>query len=228
MLQLFSLCAFDTVARLDPYGLLHEEKERNVGAVSPFCNLFKPDEFGTIYEITTDMDKDYGFAAHQPYHKALATPWLRELVARLTDRMPVMSPPTSINTTLDKDADTFPLPSERGPRAFVDFTHDNQLAPIITSLNLWDEEHAWKTSTTTPFSGRMTVEKLQCETEEYVRVLVNDQPAQVGQGNWCPEKSTEGELCPLDAFLRPLEWADQAVEWDRCYSKGVEDDPVVF
>ncbi len=64
MLQLFSLCAFDTVARLDPYGILYDQPERNEGAVSPFCNLFKPDEFVSIYEVTTNMEKDYGFATH--------------------------------------------------------------------------------------------------------------------------------------------------------------------
>ncbi len=135
VLQLFSLCAFDTVARLDPYGLVWGQPERNVGAVSPFCGLFEEEEFASIYEVSTDLEKDYGFAAHQPFSKALATPWLRELVARLEDREPVMSPPTSINTTLDRDAATFPLPSGRGgPRAFVDFTHDNQLAPVIAAL----------------------------------------------------------------------------------------------
>lgn len=232
VLQLFSLCAFDTVARLDPYGLLYGEADRNKGAISPFCSLFKDDEFASIYEVSTDLEKDYGFAAHQPYHKALAAPWLRELVARLQQRMPVMDPPTSINTTLDKDPDTFPLPSQTGPKAYVDFTHDNQLAPIIASLGLWDEEHEWQTATTTPFSGRMTVEKLKCGQGEYIQILVNDQPAKVSSGSWC--KDAEGDfadagqhLCPLGAFLQPLEWVDRADEWDKCYSESTKDDTIV-
>ncbi len=227
VLQLFSLCAFDTVARLDPYGLLYDQPERNEGAVSPFCSLFKPDEFVSIYEVTTNMEKDYGFATHQPFHRALATPWLRELVARLERRAPVMSPPTSINTTLDEDPKTFPLPSETGPRAFVDFTHDNQLAPVIASLGLWGEEQSWKTSLTTPFSGRMTVEQLVCNATDYVRVLVNDAPANVSQGKWCPGAGyapvAEGDqLCPLPSFLESLQWVDRADEWNKCDSEDLQ------
>lgn len=224
VLQLFSLCAFDTVARLDPYGLWHNQPERNKDAMSPFCSLFEPEEFGSIYEITTDLEKDYGFATHNPLHKALATPWLRELLARLENRRPVMSPPTSINTTLDEDRATFPVSAAQGPRAFVDFTHDNQLAPVIAALGLWDEGHHWTTSQTTPFSGRMTVERLECRGEAYIRVLVNDKPANVSHGSWCAhtpgfKTSHDDHLCPQNAFLEPLQWVDQPDEWDKCYTK---------
>ncbi|TKY86202.1 hypothetical protein EX895_005027 [Sporisorium graminicola] len=219
--QLFSLCAFDTVTRLDPYGLLYSQPERNEGAMSPFCDLFEPQEFESIYEVATNMEKDYGFAAHNPLHRALATPWLRELLARLEDRAPVMTPPTSINTTLDKDRDTFPIPSAQGPRAFVDFTHDNQLAPVIAALGLWDEEHEWVTSLTTPFSGRLTVERLECGQDDFIRILVNDQPASVSKGSWCPDSalSHSDQLCPLSVFAEPLQWVDQPSEWEKCYSK---------
>lgn len=227
VLQLFSLCAFDTVARLDPYGILYDQPERNEGAVSPFCNLFKPDEFVSIYEVTTNMEKDYGFATQQPFHRALATPWLRELVARLERRAPVMSPPTSINTTLDEDPKTFPLPSEGGPRAFVDFTHDNQLAPVIASLGLLGEEQSWKTSLTTPFSGRMTVEQLACNATDYVRILVNDATANASQGKWCPgavqnSAAESDQLCPLPSFLQSLRWVDRANEWNKCDSEDLQ------
>lgn len=218
--QLFSLCAFDTVTRLDPYGLIAHDKERNQDAVSPFCDLFDPAEFKTIYEISTNLEKDYGFAAHQPLHKALATSWLRELLARLEERDPVLTPPASINTTLDTSTSTFPLPAAGGPRAFVDFTHDNQLAPIIASLGLWDESHSWYTSKTTPFSGRLTVEKVSCgdDHEEHVRILVNDAPASTTQGSWCPTSTPDEHLCPLPTFLSQLSWVDNSDEWNRCYS----------
>ncbi|SPO27387.1 related to 3-phytase A precursor [Ustilago trichophora] len=226
VLQLFSLCAFDTVARLDPYGLLQNKPERNNGAVSPFCGLFKQGEFASIYEVATNMEKDYGFAAHNPLHKSLATPWLRELLARLEDRPPVMTPPTSINTTLDDSSHTFPLPQGKGPKAFVDFTHDNQLAPIIAALGVWEQDHEWVTSLTTPFSGRLTIEKLNCGQDDFVRVLINDQPASASSGTWCP-KAAKGtavlgnnDLCPLSAFLEPLRWVDSAEEWDKCYTKS--------
>lgn len=225
VLQLFSLCAFDTVARIDPYGLLYGKPDRNDDAVSPFCSLFQPGEYAEIYEVATNMEKDYGFAAHQPLSKALATPWLRELLGRLEARNPVMTPPTSINTTLDRGAETFPLPSPHGPRAFVDFTHDNQLAPVIAASGLWDEEHAWETSLTTPFNGRLSVEKLSCDQGEYIRILVNDQPASVTSGSWCPDAlgSGQSDLCPLDTFLGTLAWVDQPNEWNKCYSKSNHD-----
>lgn len=229
VLQLFSLCAFDTVARIDPYGLLYNEPERNHGAISPFCGLFEPEEFASIYEITTNLEKDYGFAAHNPLHKALATPWLRELLARIEERAPVMAPPTSINTTLDKNGDTFPLPSVKGPRAFVDFTHDNQLAPVIAALDLHNADRSWVTSLTTPFSGRLTVEKLKCGQDEFVRIMVNDEPANVSHGSWCPgvsrsSASDRDSLCPLASFLQPLGWVDRANEWNKCYSRGSKTD----
>ncbi|PWY99060.1 phosphoglycerate mutase-like protein [Testicularia cyperi] len=224
--QLFSLCAFDTAARLDPYGFALDDPERNRDVASPFCSLFEADEFANVYEITTDIEKDYGFGSHQALHRALATPWLRELLARLEGREPMLTPPTSINTTLDSSSETFPLPSQRGPRAFADFTHDNQLAPIIAALNLWDEEHAWRTSETTPFSGRMTIEKVDCgSSQEYIRVLVNDAPASLTEGKWCPASNTtdaartHDHLCPVSSFLSQLSWVDEPAEWNRCYEK---------
>lgn len=220
VLQLFSLCAFDTVARLNPYGLISNDIESNKDAMSRFCGLFHPSEFKDIYEITTNIEKDYGFASRQPFHRALATSWLRELLARLENRGPVLTPPASINVTLDTSANTFPLPAVHGPRAFVDFTHDNQLAPILAALDLWNSSRVWSTSATTPFSGRLTIEKVACSDRsgEHVRVLVNDAPARNSEGSWCPTSTQHPHLCPLDTFLAQLAWADTSTEWDRCYS----------
>ena len=31
------------------------------------------------------------------------------------------------------------------------------------------------------------------------------------------------ELCPLPAFLEPLQWVDRAEEWNKCYTKRHDD-----
>lgn len=321
-LNLAALCAFDTVTRIDPDDFSTSTKAQagaqahSNNAISPFCSLWEQDEWATVYERSMDISKDYGFGPHQPFHRALGMGWLRELKARMTGQLPVMQPPTSLNTSLVSDPETFPLPpaeSEsangrgrdggkdghrtKAPVAFVDFvswtaknqdcvlhfgppcmcvsstdatltlpnfpqTHDNQLAPVLAALGLSDfggqdpqdsdstssaaaavAGHGWSTARTTPFAGRLTVEKVSCAapspsgnadsdhgSHRYVRLIVNGAVQRAEGQKWCPQARAKAagdagagagrdreDLCPLEGFLEMLRWTDSGEEWERCY-----------
>ncbi|PWN49545.1 phosphoglycerate mutase-like protein [Violaceomyces palustris] len=265
VLNLFSLCAFDTVARLDPYDWIRyddddddEESQTSArrrsskDAISKVCGMFERNEFGGIYEVVLNIEKSYGFGPDQPFSRALATPWLRELLARLRSERPrgLEDQPTALNTTLDSNPSTFPLPptdqeysdfSSNGrswttggkPTGFVDFTHDNQLAPIISSLGLIDfggegGSTGWNTAKTTPFDGRLTVEKLYCpstttsssssDQDFYIRLIVNGKVRSTK--DWCQQGREEArdQLCPQQVFLKSLDWVQGYDEWSKCYA----------
>lgn len=68
----------------------------------------------------------------------------------------------------------------------------------------------------TPFSGRMITEKLRCDdSEEYVRILVNDavQPLESCGAN-------EDGMCALSAFVESQAYArsNGDGDWERCFS----------
>ncbi|PWN92044.1 phosphoglycerate mutase-like protein [Acaromyces ingoldii] len=244
VMALANVCAFHTVASLDPYVFSSptSSSDENAPATSPFCSLFEPNDFHNLIEASFDIEKAYGFASANPLRRSLAIGYWREVLARMKGEKPLVIPsPTSINTTLDLDETTFPT-SHSGDagqtqesRAFVDFTHDNQLAPVVASLGLSHfggskKSNGWRTSATTPFAGRLTIEELRCSSQEgedaerKVRIFVNDllvapfsQDAFYagGQGG---AVCKDAKLCSFDEFVNTLAaWAEQDDEWEKCY-----------
>lgn len=119
LINLANICSFETLSRASvSHGRLSIKQ-------SPFCNLFNKTEWeilGYVYDVGKWKGAGYG----NPYHKALGQGFLRELLSRLTNRRPILSPPTSLNSTLDGASGSFPLPNKsHGPVVFFDGSHDN-------------------------------------------------------------------------------------------------------
>lgn len=88
----------------------------------PLCKVFEHDEW-RIYEYAHDLESYENQGYGSPYHRAAAQGFLRELYARLNGSLPVLNQPTSLNSTLDSDLGTFPLPSKAGHLLFLDAAH---------------------------------------------------------------------------------------------------------
>lgn len=147
--------------------------------------------------------------------------YVNELLARLT-KTPVRDA-TSTNHTLDANPATFPL--DRG--LYVDFSHDNQMIPIMAALGILqqrqrdamsptrlDTRRTWVASQMVPFASRVVVEKLSCGRVEKVRVLVNDKTEQLPAP--CPP-ALDG-TCELKTFVKSQAFARGGApdKWARC------------
>ena len=195
-LNLMDMCPFDTLSK---------------GADSPFCDLFTPEEYAS-YEYYYDLDKYYGTGPGNELGPVQGVGYVNELLARLTGR--AVQDATQTNRTLDSDPATFPL----NRTFYADFSHDNTMEPIYAALGLFkspaldplnpDENRLWVNSRLVPFSGHMTVEKLECFGKESVRVLVNDalQPLKFCGG-------VDG-VCALEAFVKSQVYARENGQGD--------------
>ncbi|KAL1717371.1 histidine phosphatase superfamily [Schizophyllum commune] len=199
--NLMSLCPFDTLANETP---------------SPFCDLFTEDEFDG-FAYVGDLDKYYGTGYGQELGPVQGVGYINELIARLTGQ-PVQDS-TQTNHTLDSSNDTFPLDRT----VYADFSHDNQMVAIYSAMGLFtqaaaldpsnpDPARTWRASNLVPFSARMVTERLSCDGEAYVRVLVNDalQPLEFcGNGDG---------RCTLDAFVESQSYArnNGNGDFDKC------------
>jgi hypothetical protein len=201
--NLLALCPLETVA-----------KEK----LSPFCRIFADEEFG-IFEYAGDLDKYYGTGYGQDLGPVQGVGYINELIARLTGT-PV-SDSTQTNRTLDSSPITFPLDRS----IYADFSHDNQLIAIYSALGLFkpaeplsttnvDADRTWVASKLVPFSGRMVVERVECQSRQYVRIFVNDalQPLE-----FCGAR--EDGMCALEDFLESQTYARSNGEGDfeKCF-----------
>lgn len=219
--SIISLCPFETVAK---------------ETLSPFCDLFSPEEFAA-FEYSGDLNKFYGtgYAIHpnfspsfflmhyyrygQPLGRVQGVGYVNELIARLTGK--AVQDRTQTNSTLDSSATAFPI----NRTIYADFSHDDELIAIYTALGLFrpprpldpihpDPDRTWVASKLVPFSAQMIVEKLECDRNEYVRLLVSDavQPLE-----FCGA-SGDG-LCSLDAFVKSQYYArsNGAGDFEKCF-----------
>ncbi|KAL5529871.1 hypothetical protein ACEPAF_6128 [Sanghuangporus sanghuang] len=202
--NLISLCAFDTLAK--------EE-------ASPFCDLFDSSDFNG-FDYYGDLNKYYGTGYGENLGPVQGVGYINELIARLTDS-PVRDN-TQTNRTLDSDPSTFPL----GRAMYADFSHDNQMIAIYSAIGLFrqkadldpmqpDSRLTWVVSRLVPFSGRLVTERLDCNGEIFVRMLVDDALQDL---NFCG--ANDDGLCTLDAFVASQGYAtnDGAGDFERCFS----------
>ncbi|KAJ7632979.1 phytase [Roridomyces roridus] len=202
---LISLCAFHTAALGNPT------------TPSPVCGLFTPSDFAG-FDYSADLDKYYHTGYGASLGRVQGVGYANELLARLTGT-PVRDN-TQTNRTLDADPTTFPL----NRTLYADFSHDNAMIACMSAIGLFrqpealstvepDPQRTWHTHAMVPFSGRMVVEKLNCDETEFVRILVNDalQPLE-----FC---GTGTGICTLEAFVQSQSYAqsDGDGDWDRCF-----------
>jgi len=99
---------------------------------------------------------------------------------------------------------TLPFPLRHS--FYVDFTHDNQMAAVVSAMGLFKDEsppmassldpaRQWVFSSIAPFGGRLVVERISCAGALFVRVLANDRVLKL-TGN----RHHEG-IVPLDDFV---------------------------
>ncbi|TRX88469.1 hypothetical protein FHL15_010659 [Xylaria flabelliformis] len=207
IIHLMDICPFETVANTD-------------GHLSPFCRLFKEDEWHS-FDYYQSLGKWYGYTS-SPLGPTQGVGFVNELIARLTGQ-PVVDA-TSTNSTLDGSRKSFPLDSV----LYADFSHDNDMSGVFGALGLYNateplsnttkasprESGGYGASWAVPFAARMYVEKMQCEgtEEEFVRVLVNDRVIPLQN---CDVDSLG--RCLLSKYVESLSFARQGGHWDQCY-----------
>ncbi|RPD81346.1 phytase [Lentinus tigrinus ALCF2SS1-7] len=201
--NLLTLCPFDTVAKERP---------------GDFCAVYEALDAGSAFMYSGDLDKYYGTGYGQPLGPVQGVGYINELLARLTGT--AVQDQTQTNSTLDSDPATFPL----NRTFYADFSHDNQMAAIFAAMGLFrqstplnatnpDPSRTWRNEKMLPFSGRMVVERLSCDGQTHVRVLVNDALMPL---EFCG--SGDG-LCTLDAFVGSQSYArnNGNGDWEQCF-----------
>lgn len=230
--DLANLCLFETFSRAQ----INQQGRSLDMPQSQFCQLFEGEHDWKMLGYFMDLGMYYQAGYGNPYHKALGTGFLRELLARLTNTAPVLNPPTSLNTTLDAaNSTTFPIENNK---IYMDTSHDGTMASIASSIGLKrspfkltpgkhteNKPHNWKFAEIAPMQGKIVFEKLHCNhdkhpnTKEYVRIRMNDQ-TQIPDQFWCPdssEKDRKQNICPLAKFKKHLEFVQSDAEWNKCY-----------
>lgn len=239
LINLATICSFETLGRATVQdGKLHVSQ-------SPFCNLFNSTEW-PILGYAFDIGKWQGVGYGSQYYKANGQGWLRELVARFTGKPPPLADPTSLNTTLDGNSKTFPLPSKhKGPLVYFDGSHDNNIGPIVAAASLFNgpalttdynaqaKPHNWYFSHIAPLQGKVVFEKISCQPHksEYIRIRANG--AVLDPKTYCGTTGDNDQhhgkhhkhhnkyykqLCPLNKFVDQLAFVETDTEWNKCFS----------
>ncbi len=154
--------------------------------------------------------------------------YVTELIARLTSSL--VDCFTNVNKTLDSSSITFPL----NRTLYVDFSHDNTMAAIVSAMGIHrPQKHLptkkqlqhseWLFSRIAPFAGRLAVEKYTCGMmtgsglDEWVRVLGDDAVVNLSD---CQEPMPGG-FCSLQSFIQhQLKYvrSRQAInDWNGCF-----------
>ncbi|TIA96457.1 hypothetical protein E3P94_03328 [Wallemia ichthyophaga] len=218
IVNLFHTCAFDTVV--------------NNGYISEWCKMYSLEDFHH-YSYYLILQKYYDSSYGHPLGRARGIGYVNELISRLTGEPVVDS--TSTNQTLDADPATFPIPpkdrNQMGHKVFVDFSHDSSMVNIISALGLAKPpglrhlpflidrreptpNYLFDISKYTPFSGRITFEKIHCgesigeydAEEDYVRIKMNEGVYPLKFSN-CGPLGQEKGLCRLSDFIESQRWS---------------------
>ena len=156
--------------------------------------------------------------------------YINELLARLTGK-PVEDH-TQTNRTLDGSPRTFPL----NRTIYADFSHDNLMVAVFSAMGLFkqpshldpttpDPSRTWIASQLVPFSTRLVVERIQCQSERssanaeqetLIRILVNDAPQPL---EFCGGDSRG--LCRLQDFVESQSFSrnDGQGDFEECFER---------
>ena len=140
---------------------------------SDFCFLFTEDEW-TGFENTLDMEYYYDYSYGSPTGRAQGIGYVQELIARLENEY-IMTSNSSVNSTLDNNADDFPL----GEKFYADFSHDDIIVSILTALSVDyfksppslkqyppNPNRHFVLSNITPFGARLITEVIGCSSPD--------------------------------------------------------------
>jgi hypothetical protein len=89
---------------------------------------------------------------------------------------------------------------------------------MTTTHNAQEQPHSWIFSQIAPFQGKIVFEKLSCGLpasvvrQDFVRIRANG--AVISE--WCGENKTD--LCPMSTFFKKVDFAQDATEWNTCFS----------
>lgn len=139
---------------------------------SDFCGLFTLDEWAG-FEQSLDIEYYYDYAWGNPTGRAQGVGYQQELIARLTNQY-ITSSNSSVNSSLTDNARDFPL----GRPFYADFTHDDIIISVLTSLSIDyfrspkpsltayppDPNRPFILSHLTPFGGRLITEVIGCSS----------------------------------------------------------------
>ncbi|KAI8934703.1 hypothetical protein NX059_008392 [Plenodomus lindquistii] len=148
---------------------------------SDWCNVFTRDDF-LAFEYARDVLHYYRAGPGNKYAASMGWLWLNATMNLLVE----------------------------GPQAgpfFFSFVHDGDLAPMLTALDIInDEEHLptthiahdrkWRKSSVFPMGGRIIFELLSYGAEKFVRLNINDGITAIPDCDNGPGKS-----CPLEEFV---------------------------
>jgi hypothetical protein len=145
--------------------------EYNYIGMSSFCNLFTADEWAG-FENTLDMEYYYDYSYGNPTGRAQGIGYLQELLARLQHEY-ITSSNSSVNSTIDDNANDFPL----GQPFYADFSHDDILVSVLTAMSIDyfrdppsltqfppNPNRHFILSHLTPFGGRLITETIGCSS----------------------------------------------------------------
>ena len=203
-----TLCPYETVA----YGY------------SAFCDLFTYTEWqGFEYSIDLDFAGDNYFQS--PTGRAVGIGYVEEVLARLTNHT-IDSATAQDNITLDNNTVTFPL----NQTLYFDFTHDTNIAGILTAFGLTQFAPLLPTtgpppgqqlivSHIQPFGGRLDIEIIKApqpvaanRTESsttaytagpptsYIHFIINQRTLPLGASFPSCGQRTDG-WCELETFI---------------------------
>ncbi|KDN33836.1 hypothetical protein RSAG8_13076, partial [Rhizoctonia solani AG-8 WAC10335] len=170
--------------------------DRDVFSLMNLCGFDSAAKNGTAIESITPrlkqlilLQKYWSKSYGSVYARSLGAGWVNELLSRLTGQ-PVQDS-TSTNSTLDSNYETFPI-GPSAPKIFADFSSDNNIATILSSLGILrdsvplpstgpippSEGQQFVVSKMVPFGGLTLVEKISCSGPklqgDYVRIIIND------------------------------------------------------
>ncbi|GAB1525295.1 hypothetical protein RhiTH_008453 [Rhizoctonia solani] len=215
--SLMNLCGFDSAAKN--------------GTSSPWCGVFSLDEWKS-YEYYHDLEKYWSKSYGSAYARSLGAGWVNELLSRLTGT-PVQDS-TSTNRTLDSSHKTFPIGS-CAPRIFADFSSDNNIVTILSSLGILRDsvplpsagpipshkDQQFVVSRMVPFGGLTLVEKLTCSgphlNGDHVRIIINDAVVSLDSLPECVGSEKINGLCPLDQFVHSQAYARAGGNFTACF-----------
>lgn len=141
--------------------------------MSDFCELFTADEWAG-FENTLDVEYYYDYAFGNPTGRAQGLGYLQELLAGL-NRTLISSSSSSVNSTLDGDATTFPT----NQPFYADFSHDDIIISVLTAMSLDyirdppsltqfppNPHRHFILSHLTPFGARLITETIGCSLSD--------------------------------------------------------------